>query len=135
MAFRGGASASLASPPSGRHCESVMAYAHSTSSSMGGLATELVGDAVSDQQKELNQSNNERQNSILLQLLNEVTEFIARKELSARLAASTEWRNLHQQVDNNVFEAVIQVCEDRMRRLQQHVSPFLPPSGSSQGKQ
>ncbi|RLN20711.1 hypothetical protein BBJ28_00018399 [Nothophytophthora sp. Chile5] len=65
----------------------------------------------------------ERGHEILLQLLTQITEFLERKEMmSTRVAASKEWRKSRSrrrqtENNNNLFEVVIQVCEQRMRRL------------------
>lgn len=62
---------------------------------------------------------------ILLRLLKQITEFLERKEMmSTRLAASKEWRksrSRRRSESNNLFEVVIQVCEQRMRRLKRSV--------------
>ncbi|KAG7401918.1 hypothetical protein PHYBOEH_009498 [Phytophthora boehmeriae] len=64
----------------------------------------------------------DRGRGILLQLLTQITEFLERKEMmSSRVAASNEWRKSrsrrHAESSNNLFEVVLQVCGQRMRRL------------------
>ncbi|RLN63173.1 hypothetical protein BBJ29_006356 [Phytophthora kernoviae] len=67
-------------------------------------------------------SSQDRGREILLQLLTQIIEFLERKELmSSRVAASKEWRKSRSrrrtESSHNLFEVVIQVCEQRMRRL------------------
>uniref|UniRef100_H3GNT9 Uncharacterized protein n=1 Tax=Phytophthora ramorum TaxID=164328 RepID=H3GNT9_PHYRM len=73
-------------------------------------------------------SSEDRGRDILLRLLKQITEFLERKEMmSTRVAASKEWRKSrsrrHSEASsNNLFEVVIQVCEQRMRRLNRSTS-------------
>ncbi|OWZ19742.1 LOW QUALITY PROTEIN: hypothetical protein PHMEG_0005967 [Phytophthora megakarya] len=68
----------------------------------------------------------DRGRDILLRLLQQITEFLERKELmSSRVAASKEWRRsrsrCRSETSTNLFEVVLQVCEQRMRRLRRSV--------------
>ncbi|POM63793.1 Hypothetical protein PHPALM_20764, partial [Phytophthora palmivora] len=62
-----------------------------------------------------------RGRDILLRLLKQIIEFLERKEMmSSRVAASKEWRKSRSRRranTNNLFEVVIQVCEQRIARL------------------
>jgi hypothetical protein len=69
----------------------------------------------------------DRGRDILLHLLKQISEFLERKEMmSSRVAASKEWRKSRSrrrsESSTNLFEVVIQVCEQRTRRLQRSVS-------------
>ncbi|KAF4139551.1 hypothetical protein GN958_ATG11452 [Phytophthora infestans] len=77
--------------------------------------------------KSSSSSPEDRGRDILLGLLRQITEFLERKEMmSTRVAASKEWRKSRSrrrfESSNNLFEVVIQVCEQRMRRLKRSTS-------------
>ncbi|KAF1794785.1 hypothetical protein GQ600_17487 [Phytophthora cactorum] len=84
-------------------------------------------DVTSDFASKSSSSPEDRGRDILLGLLRQITEFLERKEMmSTRVAASKEWRKSRSQrrseSSNNLFEVVIQVCEQRMRRLKRSTS-------------
>ncbi|ETL31137.1 hypothetical protein L916_15977 [Phytophthora nicotianae] len=77
--------------------------------------------------KSASSSPEDRGRDILLELLKQIMEFLERKEMmSTRVAASKEWRKSRSrrrsENSNNLFEVVIQVCEQRMRRLKRSIS-------------
>lgn len=57
----------------------------------------------------------ERAREVELALLAEIAAVMARKEMGVRAKVSADWRR---PVDNNLFELVMHVCEDRMQLLQ-----------------
>ncbi|KAG3034278.1 hypothetical protein PC121_g2800 [Phytophthora cactorum] len=84
-------------------------------------------DVTSDFASKSSSSPEDHGRDILLGLLRQITEFLERKEMmSTRVAASKEWRKSRSQrrseSSNNLFEVVIQVCEQRMRRLKRSTS-------------
>ncbi|KAL7691478.1 hypothetical protein Plhal304r1_c009g0036351 [Plasmopara halstedii] len=68
-------------------------------------------------------SSEDRGRDILLRLLQQIAAFLERKEMmSTRIAASNEWnqslsRRRSKSSNNNLFEVIIDVCEQWMRRL------------------
>ncbi|KAG7380660.1 hypothetical protein PHYPSEUDO_006962 [Phytophthora pseudosyringae] len=87
------------------------------------LADNQEASALSASRSSFSSSPDARGRDILLRLLTQMTEFLERKEMmSTRVAASKEWRKSRsrrrsESGSNNLFEVVIQVCEQRMRRL------------------
>lgn len=97
------------------------AWARRSSSATGRLVSSLdeyAKGGAGPQSGRLSGDQDERE--IELQLLAEIAEFMARKEMGVRRKAPAEWRGLRRPMDNNLFELVMHVCEDRMQRLQQH---------------
>eukprot|EP00644_Phytophthora_capsici_P005729 jgi/Phyca11/13017/fgenesh1_pg.PHYCAscaffold_2_\ len=79
----------------------------------------------------------DRGKEILLRLLTQIVEFLERKEMmSSRVAASKEWRKSRSgrrsESNNNLFQVVIQVCEQRMRRLRRSTGVYDGQEWSSQ---
>ncbi|KAE9000044.1 hypothetical protein PF011_g14369 [Phytophthora fragariae] len=97
---------------------------------------------VADNQRPLEDASASRSSSvspesrgreILRRLLQQITEFLERKQMmSTRVAASRDWSKSRSrrrsESSNNLFEVVIQVCEQRMRRLKR------PSSGDYGGR-
>ncbi|KAL3673717.1 hypothetical protein V7S43_001414 [Phytophthora oleae] len=85
----------------------------------------------------LSEGSEDRGREILLRLLKQIIEFLERKEMmSSRVAASKEWRKSRSgrrsESSSNLFEVVIQVCEQRMRRLKRSVGVYNGQEWSSQ---
>ncbi|KAK1948372.1 hypothetical protein P3T76_000662 [Phytophthora citrophthora] len=85
----------------------------------------------------LSESSEDRGKEILLKLLKQIIEFLERKEMmSSRVAASKEWRKScsgrRSETSSNLFEVVIQVCEQRMRRLRRSTGVYNGQDWSSQ---
>jgi hypothetical protein len=89
-----------------------------TSAASGHLGATLDAFARADAQSERmdRPKADERAREVELALLAEIAAIMARKEIGVRAKAPANWRC---PVDNNLFELVMHVCEDRMQRLQQ----------------
>lgn len=64
----------------------------------------------------------ERERELLLQLLVQIADFVARKQQVAARHGASDWRRRSKKSDGaDLFGVVVRVCEERMQRLNDEV--------------